>query len=182
MYIKSGEYLSKFTGKQIDDAISGIRDYEAELALKADKSTTVNGFPLEEDIVLTADDVGALSNETKYGASINYENGYLDLMDQDGSVLESKLIAVPFTGATASQDGNLGFVPTPEAGDNTKFLRGDGSWASMSGGASSLEDLTDVSIVNPVQGQSIVYDSENQIWKNTTPRSSTPITFVDWTT
>ena len=28
----------------------------------------------------------------KYGASINYENGYLDLVDQDGAVLESRFM------------------------------------------------------------------------------------------
>lgn len=34
------------------------------------------------------------------------------------------------TGATASTNGSTGLVPTPQAGDQNKFLRGDGSWAS----------------------------------------------------
>ncbi len=33
-----------------------------------------------------------------------------------------------FTGATASTDGEHGLVPQPDAGDEEKFLRGDGTW------------------------------------------------------
>lgn len=33
------------------------------------------------------------------------------------------------TGATASEAGTVGFPPAPAAGDNEKFLRGDGTWA-----------------------------------------------------
>ena len=34
------------------------------------------------------------------------------------------------TGATASTDGASGLVPAPTAGDQTKFLKGDGTWAA----------------------------------------------------
>lgn len=34
-----------------------------------------------------------------------------------------------FVGATATAAGESGLVPAPAAGNNTKFLRGDGSWA-----------------------------------------------------
>ena len=40
------------------------------------------------------------------------------------------------TGAGASTAGEKGMVPAPAAGDNTKFLRGDGTWASAGGAAS----------------------------------------------
>lgn len=33
------------------------------------------------------------------------------------------------TGATSEADGAQGIIPKPEAGDNLKFLRGDGTWA-----------------------------------------------------
>lgn len=80
--------MSKFTGDQIDTAIENIRDYDAELALKADKSTTVNGQPLSGDVLITAEDIGALPNTIKYGASLSYGNGYLSLVDQDDSVID----------------------------------------------------------------------------------------------
>jgi hypothetical protein len=38
--------------------------------------------------------------------------------------------ATDMTGATASTAGTHGLVPQPAAGDNNKFLRGDGTWAN----------------------------------------------------
>lgn len=43
-----------------------------------------------------------------------------------------------FTGATASTDGKHGLVPAPSAGEQDKFLKGDGTWADVSGGSSEL--------------------------------------------
>lgn len=40
-----------------------------------------------------------------------------------------------FTGATASTIGSFGGVPQPIAGDDIKFLRGDGTWASAASGS-----------------------------------------------
>ena len=37
-------------------------------------------------------------------------------------------VATDMTGATANTDGAHGLVPQPLAGDETKFLRGDGTW------------------------------------------------------
>jgi hypothetical protein len=37
-----------------------------------------------------------------------------------------------FTGATSSTAGTAGLVPAPAAGDNAKFLKGDGTWATVS--------------------------------------------------
>ncbi len=42
-----------------------------------------------------------------------------------------------FTGATASADGTQGLVPGPLAGDQDKFLKGDGTWQTVSSGATS---------------------------------------------
>jgi hypothetical protein len=39
-----------------------------------------------------------------------------------------------FTGATSAANGSAGLVPAPAAGNQTLFLRGDGTWASASGG------------------------------------------------
>lgn len=43
----------------------------------------------------------------------------------------ARLAATDMTGATASAAGTHGLVPAPAAGDDTKFLRGDGTWASV---------------------------------------------------
>ena len=39
-------------------------------------------------------------------------------------------------GATSSAAGAAGLVPAPAAGDQEKFLRGDGTWQEVSGGGS----------------------------------------------
>lgn len=46
--------------------------------------------------------------------------------------------ASAMTGATSSAAGAAGVVPAPAAGDNTKFLRGDGTWATAGGGGASI--------------------------------------------
>ena len=48
----------------------------------------------------------------------------------DGDAIRAFL--VPFTGATASIDGASGLVPAPEAGDQDKVLKGDGTWGTLS--------------------------------------------------
>lgn len=40
-----------------------------------------------------------------------------------------------FTGATGAEAGEAGLVPAPAAADNTKFLKGDGTWATVSSGS-----------------------------------------------
>lgn len=36
-----------------------------------------------------------------------------------------------FTGATSSTDGKMGFVPAPKAGQETQYLKGDGTWGEV---------------------------------------------------
>lgn len=49
-------------------------------------------------------------------------------MDLPGAISGSVM-----TGATADAAGTSGFVPAPQAGDQGKFLRGDGTWQEVSG-------------------------------------------------
>ena len=71
-------------------------------------------------------------------------------------------------GAGASEAGTHGLVPAPASGDNTKFLRGDGTWQDVSGGggSSTLAGLTDVSLSSPTDGQGLIYNATNQEWVN----------------
>lgn len=70
------------------------------------------------------------------------------------------------TGASASTDGAHGLVPTPLAGDEDKYLRGDGTWAAVQAGAGALSGLSDVDLSSPTDGQALVYDGENDVWVN----------------
>ena len=42
-------------------------------------------------------------------------------------------------GADSSTAGSAGVVPTPSAGDDTKYLRGDGTWATVSAGPTVVQ-------------------------------------------
>ena len=53
-------------------------------------------------------------------------------IDTNGTVAWTATPVPPaeMTGATASTDGESGLVPSPAAGDQAKFLKGDGTWAT----------------------------------------------------
>ena len=61
---------------------------------------------------------------------------------------------VPFTGATVSENGKEGLVPAPTSDDKGKFLKGDGTWGTPSGGGgggtSDFEDLTNKPAIDDV--------------------------------
>lgn len=63
-------------------------------------------------------------------------------IDVDG---DQHTINVPYmTGATSQADGTAGLPPAPEAGDENKFFKGDGSWGEVAGSAEDIDyDNTD---------------------------------------
>ena len=67
------------------------------------------------------------------------------------------------TGASSGSAGAKGLVPAPAAGDQGKFLRGDGTWQSE---VDTLTDLTDTNISTPTDGQVLKYDSASSKWVN----------------
>lgn len=60
----------------------------------------------------------------------------------DGGVtrypLEDTVARTVMTGASASSAGAAGRVPAPSAGDNAKFLRGDGAWVAVDNGGGHI--------------------------------------------
>ena len=73
-----------------------------------------------------------------------------------------------FVGTDGTAAGTHGLVPAPTASDTNKYLKSDGTWATVSGGggASDLDDLTDVDITSPTGGQILKYNSTTQKWEN----------------
>lgn len=55
-----------------------------------------------------------------------------------GANASMTLSANAMTGATSGAAGTAGIVPAPAAGDDTKFLKGDGTWASVSAGGGGV--------------------------------------------
>lgn len=59
----------------------------------------------------------------------------------DNTISATDTTYTHFTGATASADGTQGLVPAPVAGDETKFLSGDGTWQTVQGGSGSTQTI-----------------------------------------
>ena len=66
-----------------------------------------------------------------------------------------------FTGATAGEAGEAGLVPAPAAGDNTKYLRGDGTWQTVS--SYSLPPATTSSIGGVIVGSGLTVDGNGTV-------------------
>ena len=95
-------------------------------------SRKVNGHALTADIALTATDVGAVSPEDLQAEGYITGISGSDVIDALGYTPVNQANLGDFTGASATQAGDTGLVPAPSAGDQSKFLRGDGTWATVS--------------------------------------------------
>lgn len=95
--------------------------------------------------------MGKLNYTTQLLGSIDLTQTYIK--DGNGNVIwaASAPASVPqinatdttysaFTGADGVNAGTAGLVPAPTATDNTKFLKGDGTWAEAGGGGSASYD------------------------------------------
>ena len=136
-----------YTKTQVDDIINGIPDatVTSHGLMTATQVTTLNNI---------ASSLPNKQNALTAGTGINISSDEISVKSM--------------TGATSSADGTLGGVPAPRVADRTKYLKGDGTWDTPpgSGGASSLNDLTDVNITTAVDGQTLIYNATNQEWIN----------------
>lgn len=100
--------------------------------------------------------------------SLGVMNDNYDEID-DAMYANQQSAAKVMVGATSLADGESGRVPAPTSADRTKYLKGDGTWDTPSGGgggSSTLDGLDDVSITSPSNGQVLKYNSTSQEWEN----------------
>lgn len=124
-------------------------------------------------------------NMTKPASTDNYS---LTVVNDNTDIIDTQMYnnqvsaAKVMVGATSSADGESGRVPAPTSADRTKYLKGDGTWDTPSGGggSSTLAGLTDVSISSPTDGQALVYDATNQEWVNGDVGGGGDITDLDF--
>ena len=75
---------------------------------------------------------GKDGNPGVYIGSGDMPEGYNVQIDPNGDAFTpDDFITSPMVGATATAAGKAGLVPAPAAGDNGKFLRGDGTWGEI---------------------------------------------------
>lgn len=73
-----------------------------------------------------AEAVATKQNVLTAGSNISINNNIISATDTTYSA---------FRGATSSVAGSTGLVPSPATGDREKYLKGDGTWATVSGGS-----------------------------------------------
>ena len=86
----------------------------------------------------------AVTQEHLQALAARTGNCIAEVADTAAGAIEEVAETIPgqMTGATAQAAGTGGTVPGPAAGDNTKFLRGDGTWATPSAGGSAFRVST----------------------------------------
>ena len=147
-------YASLITGKQ-DAIIAGTN-----ITIAADgKTISATDTTYSAGTNVQIDDGVISATDTTYiaGTNVQINNNIISATDTTYSA---------FTGATSGADGSSGLVPQPLIADKDKFLKSDGSWDTIQPGASALDDLTNVDITSPTNGQVLKYDSTNQEWVN----------------
>ena len=147
--------------------LNGLAYYDskldAELEKKVDKETgkglSTNDYTSEEKTKLANVEAGAQANVLEGvqigGASLTPTN---------------KIVNIPVvTGAGAESAGAAGVAPAPAAGDQAKFLRGDGSW--------QLTPTVDPATADPAMdgtaavGSSVKYAREDHVHPTDTSRA-----------
>ena len=96
------------------------------------------GIVKPDGTTITVDEDGTLHGQPKVEimttdkAGIGKPDGTTITVDEDGT-LHGQSKVDEMTGATADKDGTSGTVPAPTAGQESLFLRGDGTWAQGGG-------------------------------------------------
>lgn len=70
------------------------------------------------------------------------------------------LIVTVMTGASAEEDGAAGLVPQPKAGDQEKFLQGDGTWVDIT---EKVTTIAAEEVAKIVDGAPEAYDTLKEI-------------------
>lgn len=104
-------------------------------AVKAEKSETNGNIKINDtETVVYTHPISSGNKHIPSGGS----SGQILRWSADGTAVwddENNASYSVFKGATSETDGSMGFVPAPAKGNQSKYLRADGTWASPEGGA-----------------------------------------------
>lgn len=145
--VKTTSTVTSTTGLTASPIINGVIYYKNTTYSLASLGAVptyrkINGHNLATDIELTATDVGAVSPEDLQAEGYITGISGADVLDALGYTPVDQANLGDFTGASATQAGDTGLVPAPSAGDQSKFLRGDGTWATVSTSGGDYLPLT----------------------------------------
>ena len=103
-------------------------NYQLDYPNKSGTVALTSDLPTVNDATLTITQNGTSAGTFSANASSNATIALTDTTYSD------------MTGATSSTAGTGGLVPAPAAGDQEKFLKGDGTWTAVSGGGGAIND------------------------------------------
>ena len=126
------EKTAAATSKLEYDSATGIFDYTPTTA----GSNTNSSLVVTADVPPTSPSDGELWYNSAQGKlKIYYEDvDSSQWVDTNGGGGSQAVSYSDFTGATSSTDGTAGLVIKPSAGDEGKYLKGDGTWATVTSG------------------------------------------------
>ena len=149
-YSSSG--TAPVNGTAVASAISGLQS-----ASTAVKHTTSTAAGSATQPVYVASDGTATATTYSLGKSVPSDAVFTDTTYSD------------FTGANGTNAGVHGLVPAPSATDNTKYLKGDGTWATPAG--VSVDQTYSSTSTNAQSGTAVAQAIGGK----------SKVTFVDWT-
>lgn len=131
-------------------------EYKDEVGGSGTSSISDLGFLNVSGVTFAPLSIGSFGGGYKY--ILNYNTDTLGL-DTD-----SKLTVKEMVGCDSITGGAAGLVPAPSAGDQDKFLKGDGTWDTVGGGGSSYTAGTGIDITNNTISvdESVVMTTGNQ--------------------
>ena len=104
------------------------------------------------DLVRASQNLQTLASDGVFPGGADPSDNTLILNDGVNDIapgdLEGFFAVGPMVGATPVLDGQQGLVPKPLAGDDTRFLRGDGTWA-VAGGSITVKEIDGTPTVFP---------------------------------
>ena len=110
---------------------NGYQEYKASTALEATHATSADSATKASSADKATQDSAGQQINTTYikglsvsGQTVTYTKGN----GTTGTITTQDTTYSTFKGATTSTAGSTGLVPAPAAGNNLKFLRGDGTW------------------------------------------------------
>lgn len=159
---KNGTTVNTFTA----NASSNVT---ANITVPTDTSDLTNGagyitssaLPTVNDATLTITQNGVTAGTFTANAS------------SDNTIALTDTTYSNFTGATSSVAGSAGLVPAPTTSDPDKFLKGDGTWATVQAGSSGLVLYANNSLHTPGSITGVYVDSGLTTMANTSDMIAT---------
>lgn len=144
----SNDEIVEFTSKAYTDTGLATKANTSDVYTKTEVNQIVYGSetkPAQSPSVITSDNLGSTladGNDAVLTEGSNIDITY-NSTTKKVTIAATDTTYSAFTGADGTNAGTSGLVPAPTATDNVKFLKGDGSWATVSTDNTAQLGITD---------------------------------------